>query len=52
MILDIGVWGKDKWQVVGLYEPVFVGGFASDTIYAPMETLFKLSKKYNQASGG
>ena len=48
--LDLGVWGTDQWQVVGLYEPVFVGGFASDSIYAPQETLFKLAKKYNQAS--
>ena len=48
--LDLGVWGKDQWQVVGLYEPVFVGGFAADSIYAPEETLFQLAKKYNQAS--
>ena len=48
--LDLGVWGTDQWQVVGLYEPVFVGGFAADSIYAPQETLFKLAKKYNQAS--
>ena len=48
--LDLGVWGTDQWQVVGLYEPVFVGGFASDSIYAPQEALFKLAKKYNQAS--
>ncbi|HEX6035082.1 MAG TPA: FtsX-like permease family protein, partial [Anaerolineales bacterium] len=48
--LDLGVWGKDQWRVVGLYEPVFVGGFAADSIYAPQETLFKLAKKYNQAS--
>lgn len=46
--LDLGVMGKDKWQVLGLYEPVFVGGFNSDTIYAPEETLFKTTKKYNQ----
>jgi putative ABC transport system permease protein len=50
VILDLGVWGKDQWQVVGLYEPVFVGGFAADSIYVPQETLFKLAKKYNQAS--
>ena len=50
ILLDLGVWGKDPWQVVGLYEPVFVGGFASDSIYAPQEMLFKLAKKYNQAS--
>jgi putative ABC transport system permease protein len=48
--LDLGVLGKDKWQVVGLYEPVFVGGFASDSIYAPLETLFSITKKYNQTS--
>ncbi|HEY9152728.1 MAG TPA: FtsX-like permease family protein [Anaerolineales bacterium] len=46
--LDLGVMGKDKWQVVGLYEPVFVGGFSSDTIYAPESALFETSKKYNQ----
>jgi putative ABC transport system permease protein len=28
---------------------VFVGGFASDSIYAPLETLFSITKKYNQA---
>ena len=33
--LDLGELGKDQWQVIGLYEPVFVGGFTSDTIYAP-----------------
>ena len=48
--LDLGVLGKDQWKVVGLYEPVFVGGYASDTIYAPQEMLFKIAKKYNQAS--
>jgi putative ABC transport system permease protein len=47
--LDLGVLGKDTWRVVGLYEPVFVGGFASDSIYAPLETLFSITKKYNQA---
>jgi putative ABC transport system permease protein len=48
--LDLGVHGKDEWQVIGLYEPVFVGGFASPNLYAPMETLYKISKKYNRAS--
>lgn len=48
--LDLGVYGKEEWQVIGLYEPVFVGGFASPNLYAPMETLYKISKKYNRAS--
>ena len=48
LTLDLGVLGEDDWQVVGLYEPVFVGGFNSDTIYAPQEMLFETTKKYNQ----
>ena len=48
--LDMGTLGKEDWQVVGLYEPVFVGGFASDTIYAPLEALFQVTKKYNKAA--
>jgi putative ABC transport system permease protein len=47
--LDIGTSGREEWQVVGLYEPVFVGGFASDTIYAPLEALFQVTKTYNKA---
>jgi putative ABC transport system permease protein len=42
--------GKDKWQVIGFYEPVFVGGFVSDSIYAPQEALYKSTKKYNQGT--
>jgi putative ABC transport system permease protein len=48
--LDIGTLGRDEWKVVGLYEPVFVGGFSSSTLFAPMDELFKISKKYNQAA--
>jgi putative ABC transport system permease protein len=48
--LDLGDLGSDEWQVVGLYDPVFAGGFSSDTVYAPMEALYKTTKKYNQGS--
>jgi putative ABC transport system permease protein len=48
--MDLGTLGKDEWKVVGLYEPVFVGGFASDTVYAPLDTLFQVTKKYNKAA--
>lgn len=48
--LDLGEMGKDKWQVIGFYEPVFVGGYVSDSIYAPQEALYKSTKKYNQGS--
>lgn len=48
--LDLGDLGKDRWQVIGLYDPVFAGGFTSDTIYAPLEALQKTTKRYNQGS--
>ncbi len=47
--LELGVFGKEKWQVVGLYEPVFVGGFASSTIYAPEEALAQITGEYSRA---
>ncbi len=48
--LDLGEMGKDQWQVIGLYEPVFVGSFNSDTIYAPQDALYQTTKKYKQGS--
>ena len=48
--LDLGSYGKDTWQVIGFYEPVFFGGFSSASLFAPMDTLFQISKKYNRAS--
>lgn len=47
--LDIGTYGEEEWQVVGVYEPVFVGGFSSAVLYAPEDALFQISKKYNRA---
>ncbi|HET6847042.1 MAG TPA: ABC transporter permease, partial [Anaerolineales bacterium] len=48
--LDLGDLGKDQWQVVGLYDPIFAGGFSSDTIYAPLDALQRVTKRYNQGS--
>lgn len=48
--IDIGTLGSEHWQVIGLYEPVFAGGFTSAILFAPEETLFKISKKHNQAA--
>ena len=48
--LDLGELGEDKWKVIGLYDPVFVSNYLADTIYAPQETLYKVTKKYNQGS--
>lgn len=48
--LDLGELGKDDWLVIGFYDPVFVGGFNQDTIFAPLEALYQTTKKYGQGS--
>jgi putative ABC transport system permease protein len=48
--LDLGELGKDQWQVVGFYDPIFAGGFNSDTIYAPLDALQLATKKYNEGT--
>ena len=48
--LDLGELGKDQWKVVGFYDPVFAGGFSSDTIYGPLSALYQTTKKFNQGT--
>ncbi len=48
--LDLGVLGKGRWQVVGLYDPVFAGAFSGETIFAPQEALYAATKKANQGT--
>lgn len=48
--LNLGELGKDEWQVVGLYEPVFAGPYNPETIYAPQSALFNTTKLHNQGS--
>jgi putative ABC transport system permease protein len=48
--LDLGELGRDEWEVVGVYDPVFAGGFNPDTIYAPLGALYNATKKFNQGS--
>ncbi len=48
--LDLGELGKDQWQVVGFYDPIFAGGFNMETFYAPAEALYQTTKKYNEGS--
>ncbi len=46
--LDLAELGDDDWQVVGLYQVIFGGGFSSDTIYAPQAAVFEAVKKYQE----
>ncbi len=44
--LDLNELGETEWQVVGIYDPVFAGGFNPDVIYVPQEALFEATNKY------
>jgi putative ABC transport system permease protein len=48
--LDLAELGDDEWQVVGLYQVIFGGGFSTDAIYAPQHAMFDATKKNNQGS--
>jgi putative ABC transport system permease protein len=48
--LDLAELGDDDWQVVGLYQVIFGGGFSTDAIYAPQDAVFKTTKKNNQGA--
>ena len=48
--LNLGELGKDTWQVIGIYDPVFAGSFSSDRIYAPLDSLYEATKKHNRGS--
>lgn len=48
--LDLNELGDDEWQVVGLYQVIFGGGFNTDDIFAPLDSVFAATKKYNQGS--
>jgi putative ABC transport system permease protein len=50
--LDMGEWGKDDWQVVGLYQVSLVigGGFATDALYAPRPAVYEATKKTGKGS--
>lgn len=48
LTLDLGELGRNDWQVVGFYQIIFGGGFATDDIYAPGEAVFNATKKHNQ----
>ncbi|MCB9076583.1 MAG: FtsX-like permease family protein [Anaerolineaceae bacterium] len=39
--------GDDEWQVVGLFQVIFSGGFDAEPIYAPEDAVFHATKKYN-----
>lgn len=51
LTLDLGAAGRDRWQVVGLYQAIYGGDLnTTDVLYAPQETVFEETKKHNQGT--
>lgn len=48
--LDLGVFGKRDWRVVGTYQPLLSGAFSGDVLYVPLVALEDVSKSYDRAS--
>jgi putative ABC transport system permease protein len=48
--LDLFELGDHEWQVVGLFQVIFGGGFEAEPIYAPLEAVFNATKKYNEGT--
>jgi putative ABC transport system permease protein len=50
--LDMGEWGKNDWQVVGLYQVSLVlgGAYYMDSLYAPRPAVYEATKKSGRGS--
>ncbi len=50
--LDLGIWGKDEWKVIGFYRVflMFGGGFSTDAIYAPRPAVYEVTKKVGKCN--
>lgn len=46
--LDLGQYGDDDWQIIGIYQQVFGGGVGETTaIYANLDAVARATKQYN-----
>ncbi len=48
--LDLGVYGKREWKIVGLYQPLLSGAFNTETLYVPLTALENTTKQYDRAT--
>lgn len=48
--LDLGVFGKRDWRVVGTYQPLLSGNFSTDELDVPLQALENATKQYDRAS--
>jgi putative ABC transport system permease protein len=42
--------GDAQWQVIGIFQVIFSGGFDATPIYAPLESIAAATKQYNEGT--
>ncbi|MEM7030495.1 MAG: FtsX-like permease family protein [Chloroflexota bacterium] len=42
--------GASEWQVIGVFQVIFAGGFDAQPIYAPQQAIFDVTKQHNRGS--
>jgi putative ABC transport system permease protein len=42
--------GDAEWQVIGLFQVIFGGGFEAEPVYAPLEAVAAATKQYNEGT--
>ncbi|MCB0168699.1 MAG: ABC transporter permease, partial [Anaerolineae bacterium] len=48
--VDLGEFGDDTWQVVGIFQTVFADGFGGDPVYAPLTAVENATNKHNRGT--
>jgi putative ABC transport system permease protein len=48
--LNLGEFGDDEWQVVGIFQTVITDGFGGDPAYAPLAAVEAATKKHNRGT--
>jgi putative ABC transport system permease protein len=50
LTLNLFELGDQEWQVIGVFQTVFSGGFDASPLYAPLDAVYAATKQYNEGS--
>ncbi len=48
--LNLGEFGDDTWEIVGVFQTVFADGFGGDPIYGPMHAVADATNKFSRGT--
>jgi putative ABC transport system permease protein len=50
LTLNLFELGDAEWQVIGVFDTIFSGGFDASPLYAPLDAVYAATKQYNEGS--